>query len=336
MPKVSVIIPCYNEEKTIGMLLESLNNQSFPNNELEVIIADGHSSDRTRDEIEKFFRVHPDLDVAVIDNPQRSIPKALNLAIAASSGEILIRLDAHSVPNREYIELCVQGLEEGKGDNVGGVWDIIAGNGSWIARSIALAAAHPLGVGDAKYRYTDVEESVDTVPYGAFYRTLIDRIGGYDESLLSNEDYEFNTRIRTNGGKIWLNPRIRATYYARASITELARQYWRYGFWKIHMLHKYPGTIRWRQVIPPTFVFSLIFLSLLSFYHPVFLWILGLEVVSYAGMLAAVGLQAVVRKKDLMNLVGVPLAIATMHIFWGGAFLWSGLMSLANRSPSNN
>jgi len=196
--KVSIIVPCFNERTTITLLLDAIYGQSYPLNQMELVIADGGSDDGTPEVINEWHQNHPDLRVKVIKNPKRIIPAALNTAIKASTGDIIVRLDAHSKPQPDYIERSVAGLEKGLGENVGGVWDIQPGSDHWISRSIAAAAGHPIGVGGARYRYTDKAGYVDTVPFGAFKRELLDKIGIFDESLLTNEDYEFNTRIRQN------------------------------------------------------------------------------------------------------------------------------------------
>jgi GT2 family glycosyltransferase len=152
---------------------------------------------------------------------------------------------------------------------------------------------------------------------------VIERIGMFNESLLTNEDYEFNARLRQSGGKIWLDPAIRSVYFARRTLGHLARQYWRYGFWKARMLRRYPGTLRWRQTLPPIFVLSLVILSVLAIWFPVARWLFVLESVSYVSVLAVAGLQIARRQHDLALIPGVPLAIASMHLAWGSAFLWS-------------
>lgn len=322
-PIVSVIIPCYNEQETIASLLKAIYRQTYPIEQIEVIIADGMSTDKTRQTIELFVADHPDLAVKVIENPDRVIPKALNRAIEHANGEIILRLDAHSVPYEDYIQRCVDALEKKLGDNVGGMWEIEAGENTWIARSIAVAAAHPLGVGDARYRVGGKAQFVDTVPFGAFWKNLFEKIGRFNEKLLTNEDYEFNTRIRLNGGKIWFDPAIRTKYFARKNLAELAKQYWRYGYWKARMVRMYPKTLRWRQMLPPLFVLSLlIFLLLAPFSHLARMVGIG-EIGLYLFALFVIALKEALKRKEFSLLIGLPLSMATMHLAWGAGFLRS-------------
>ena len=322
-PSVSIIVPCYNEETTILLLLNAISAQTYPISKMEVVISDGISTDKTLTVIDKFQREHPDLVLRVVENKQRTIPSSLNLAIRESYGEILIRLDAHSIPIPEYVERCIQVLEDGRGKCVGGIWMIRSGGEGWIAESIAAAAAHPLGVGDAMYRLEARAGAVDTVPFGAFNRDLIGKIGGFDETLLTNEDYEFNTRIRSHGGVVWLDPRIRSTYVARSTLLELAKQYWRYGFWKLRMLSRYPSTLRWRQALPPLFVLSLIILIFFSVFENVARIVLSAEIIIYLLTLITAGIHQALRQHKSLILPGLMLAILTMHLAWGSGFLWS-------------
>lgn len=329
--KTSIIVPCYNEQATIHLLLDALYAQTYPRGTMEIVIADGGSTDGTPDAIENWHQGHPDLDVKVVENPQRTIPTALNAAIRASVGEIIVRLDAHSKPHPDYVERAVAAVMDDKGQNIGGVWDIQPSSDHWIARSIAAAAGHPIGVGDAHYRYSDQAAYVDTVPFGAFKRELLDQVGMFDETLLTNEDYEFNTRIRQAGGKIWFDPQIRSVYYARGDLRALARQYWRYGFWKVQMLRRYPHTIRWRQALPPLFVSALILLALLSPFFIAALWLFVGLLSIYGFVLLLAGAHLAIKQKAFVLSLGVPLAIACMHFSWGAGFLW-GLLHLQNQN----
>lgn len=329
-PKVSIIVPCYNEQSTIRLLLDALRAQSFPNSEMEVILADGMSTDGTRAVVTAFQKECPDLEVRIVDNVLRNIPSGVNRALEAARGEIIVRSDAHSKPYPDYVANSVKALEEGRGDNVGGVWEIHPGAKTWIAKSIASAASHPLGVGDAMYRLAAKASEVDTVPFGSYRRSLIEKIGPYNEALLTNEDYEFNTRIRKSGGRVWLDPSIRSVYFARSTIMELVRQYWRYGYWKWRMLRRFPDTLRWRQALPPLFVLSLLGLTLLSIFSPFIFRVLTAELSLYVGILFLAGAHAAIKHRKSFLLPGLPLAIAAMHVSWGSGFLWSMLTSSKN------
>lgn len=323
MPKVSVVIPVFNEEATIRMLLDAIYNQTYPRHEMQVVISDGMSTDSTRQVIKQFTTEKPELEVVIVDNLKRIIPAALNRGIENAKGEIIIRLDAHSVPYPNYVELCVQTIEAELGDNVGGRWEIKPGADTWQAKSIAVAASHPLGVGDARYRVGGEAKLVETVPFGAFRRTLVDKVGWYNEQLLTNEDYEYNVRIVKTGGKIWFDPAIRSIYFARATFSDLARQYWRYGFWKGKMVQLFPKTLRWRQFLPPLFVCSLIFCFILSWFMPLARWLFAAEVGIYLFVLILAGIQKALSLRDWCLIFGILIAISTMHLSWGTSFIWS-------------
>lgn len=319
--RVSVIVPCYNESAAIGELLAAIRDQDYPLANLRVIVADGMSQDGTRRLIEEFVVRHPGVQVEVVDNPSRSIPSALNRALARADGEFVIRLDAHSAPDPDYVTRCLETLVETGAANVGGVWRIRPDGTGWMARAIAAAGAHPLGAGDARYRTSGVAGPVETVPFGAFPRNWLTRMGGYDESLHSNEDYELNHRLRSAGGTIWFDPRIRSTYRARGDVVALAYQYFRYGFWKARMLRRHPDSIRWRQVLPPLFVASLLVLGLVSLWSRMAQQVLGVESLLYLTVIGVAGIAQAARYRDAGLLLGFPLAVSTMHISWGLGFL---------------
>lgn len=327
-PEVSIIVPCLNEEATIELLLGAILTQNYSLDALEVVVADGMSEDGTRDRISRFQTHNPGLRIHLVDNPDRVIPAGLNRAIQASAGDYIIRLDAHSIPSQDYVRRCVDILASGKAENVGGAWDIRARSDGWVANSIAAAAGHPIGVGDAHYRFGNKAGYVDTVPFGAFDRQIFDQIGLFDEKLLTNEDYELNARIRKTGGKIWFDPGIRSIYFSRESFGALARQYFRYGFWKWQMLKSNPKTLRWRQALPPLFVSGL---ALLLFASPWILlsrWLLLGIILLYFFILFISSIPFALRSRKLTLVFGVPVAIATMHFSWGAGFLWSMVKSL--------
>lgn len=323
-PRVSLIIPCFNEETRVRSVLDCILAQSYPLDDMEVIFADGMSSDRTRQIIADFQGEHPQLKLRIIDNPKRIIPSALNLAIKASVGELIVRMDAHTLPAADYVQRCVAAFDEGRGEDIGGVIDIAPGSDTWIGRSIAVAARHPLGVGDAKYRTASTAGYADTVAFGTYARKVFDQIGWFDESLLVNEDYELNARLRAAGGRIWIDPAIRAMYYSRPDLGSLARQYFTYGFYKFRMLQQHPKTLRWRQALPPLFVLGLLMLSLFAAFWRFARILLILIVCLYLLILLIGSYREAFRQKNFALLFGIPLAIMTMHFSWGTGF-WVSL-----------
>jgi hypothetical protein len=169
---------------------------------------------------------------------------------------------------------------------------------------------------------------VDTVPFGGFRREYLLKIGGFDESLHTNEDYELNTRIRQAGGKLWLDPNIQVQYYSRPNLRQLARQYVRYGWWKVEMLRRYPGSLRWRQALPPLFVLALLALGITTLWIPAAGWLLLTVLGTYAAALVLSGIDVALQAGQPTLLVGVPIVIMVMHLSWGSAFLVSVARSL--------
>lgn len=322
-PSVSIIVPCYNEERTIELLLNAILSQSYPTEQIEVIIADGLSTDHTREAVHDFSLANPQLSLQIVDNPQKIIPSAINIALDHADGEIIIRLDAHSIPQENYIEKCIEILESTGAANVGGVWEIKAASEKWMACSIARAASHPIGAGDARYRFGGTAGEVHTVPFGAFQRSWMERVGRFDETLLTNEDYEYNFRLRQAGGVIWYDPSIRSIYFARDNLASLAKQYLRYGYWKAVMLSRNPVSLRWRQALPVLFVSGVLALGFLSIWSALSRIILSGYLGIYLVITLVAGLIEAIRTKDLGLVLGFPLALWTMHFSWGIAFLWA-------------
>ena len=321
LPRVSIVIPCYNEERYIGIVLENLQRQ-YPIERSEIIVVDGKSEDGTRGIVEGFIGRPDTTLVRLIDNPARNIPTALNLGIKAATGEIIIRMDAHSVPSANYVRRAVEVLEEGETEVVGMPWRIAPGAGTPTARAIALAVAHPFGIGDAKYRATNVQtQYVDTVPFGVFRKSLWTRLGGFNEELLANEDYDFYYRVRRDGGRVLLDAAAHSTYFARPTLKELAKQYARYGGWKAQMVKLHPESIRPRQVVAPAFVLALIGLGTLGLvWRPGWLALLGV-VVAYAALALWFGFRAAAKRGEVGLTVPVAFVFFVLHVTWGGSFL---------------
>ena len=321
LPEISIIIPCYNEERFIGGVLERLVQQSC-DARYEIVIVDGRSTDGTRQAIENFAAQNGEVSLRVVDNPARNIPTALNLGISAARGELIVRMDAHSAPSINYVARCAELLREQRAAIVGMPWHIKPGAGSPVARAIAVAVSHPLGAGDAKYRFSGAAaQFVDTVPFGAFHKSLWEGLGGFNEALLANEDYDFNYRTRKNGGQILLDNEAHSDYFARASVGELAKQYFRYGLWKARMVKLHPESIKLRQMIPPLFVVSLPVLAVLSLIFPIVGWLL-LAVVSFYFLAVLAGsVQAASRAGESGLALYLPAIFMVIHFCWGTGFV---------------
>jgi GT2 family glycosyltransferase len=247
----------------------------------------------------------------------------MNLGIAATAMDVVVRLDAHCVPDRGYIEYSVRALADSKIGVVGGVWRVRAGAETPTARAIALVVSHPLGSGGARYRHPDApgpeSMSVETVPFGAFPRALWDRLGGFDESLSANQDFDFNYRARLAGFDVVLDRRIKATYVARPTLGALWRQYVLYGFWKYRMLRKDARAIHWRQV-PPALVLPWVLATLAA----VVLWPSRSTALA-AGLYPAVLLAGAFHLAARGAAVAPALAaLATVHLGWSAGF-WRGV-----------
>ncbi len=332
---VSVVIPCYNEERFIGKALEQLAGQ-FEADRYEIIVVDGLSDDGTRAVVEEFNKQHPELTVRLIDNPARNIPTALNLGISAARGTIIARMDAHAVPCDGYVRRCVEVLQEGKAGVVGMPCMVRPGADTLVARAIAAAVSHPFGIGDAKYRLGaggPPQEAVDTVAFACFRKSLSVELGGFNESLLTNEDYDFNYRVRQSGREVILDRSGHCDYFARSTIKGLASQYWRYGGWKAAMVKLHPKSMKLRHLVAPVFVLSIVLLFTAAWFSKLAISLLALEAIIYLLLAFTSGLHAARKQTLSLKLVAlIATAFLTIHTTWGAGFL-VGLMRA--RSPEN-
>jgi len=321
---VSVVIPCYNEERFIVKALESLSDQ-YDSEHYEIIVVDGLSTDQTRAQILEFTTAHKDISVRIVDNPARNIPTALNLGVQNARGEIIARMDAHAVPPKGYIRRCVEVLNQDGVGVVGMPCNIRPGTDTLMAQSIASAVSHSFGIGDAKYRLSEsqlAQESVDTVAFSCFRKSLWRELGGFNEDLLTNEDYDFNYRVRRSGWQVILDRSGHCDYFARSTLSQLSQQYRRYGHWKAQMVKLHPASIKLRHMVAPAFVASIVLLSSLGIFVRLAWLALGLELLLYFLLAVYFGFKAARRNgQGIRMTLLMPVVFLTIHISWGISFL---------------
>jgi cellulose synthase/poly-beta-1,6-N-acetylglucosamine synthase-like glycosyltransferase len=267
--------------------------------------------------------------VRLVDNPARNIPSALNRGIEAARGRVIARMDAHAVPSENYLRDCLERLGREGVAVVGTPCRIRPGAATSVALANAAAVSHPFGIGDAKYRTAGgsmPSRLVDTVPFGVFTKELWRSLGGYDEGLLTNEDYDFNYRVRRGGGGVLLDTSGYCTYFARPTYAALARQYFRYGLWKARMVRLHPRSIRPRQLAAPAFVASLALLGPAGFWLAPVRWLLAAGLAAWALLALASSLQLARRERAPQIVPLVPVSFLLIHLAWGSGFLL-GLVS---------
>jgi len=325
-PFVSVVMPVRNEATFIARSLKAVLAQDYPSERMEVIVADGMSTDRTRQIVQSFQSQHP--GVKLINNPGRIVPTGLNLAIEQAHGQVIVRVDGHCEIANDYIHHCVEHLLNDDVDGVGGPLETIGETP--LAGVIARAMSSSFGVGGSAFR-TKIGRTMltDTVAFPAYTRTIVQRAGPFDEELVRNQDDEYNYRLRKMGAKILLASDVHCRYYSRSSLSSLWRQYFQYGYWKVRVIQKNPRQMRFRHFVPPLFVTVLIISLLMMPLLSVSGFIFGLVVASYlVGNLGASLLEA--RRTNGQSLTLLPAAFATLHLSYGLGFL-VGLASFWNR-----
>lgn len=316
-----MVVPCRNEALTIASLLDALAAQTRAPD--HTVIVDDASTDATAAIVRDWASRHPGFTVSVVQAGGRGAGPALNAGISASSADIIVRLDGHCRPRPDYIALSVETLGESAGVS-GGIWEIEPGAPTRTARGIAAVLSHPLGSGGAVYRSgpgSGAVRAVDTVPFGTFRRALWEELGGFDETLRRNQDYDFNYRVRLTGRQVLLNPAIVSTYRARPTLRALARQYFAYGAWKIVMLRKFPASLRLRQFLPMTLL-PLAGIALTASALTRSAWPL-LWPAAYLALNAAGGLHAALKVSDLAAAPAAVGALLTLQLSWSAGAWWS-------------
>lgn len=312
-PHVSVVMAVRNEETHLREAVDAVLAQRYPGR-LDLTVALGPSVDATAEILQDLAR---DPRVTVVDNPAGLTPAGLNAAIAHSAGAVVARVDGHAVIPAGYVRRAVEVLVDSGADNVGGV--MAAEGETPFERAVAAAMSSRFGTGDARFHYGGPPGAVDTVYLGVFRRSVLERVGGFDESLVRTQDSELNHRIRQTGGVVWFSPDLRVRYRPRGSLRGLIVQYFQYGRWRRVVARRHPGSLRWRQMVAPATVVAcaggLVALGLGRRWG-------ALPVVGYAGAVATASV-AVGRPLPPEVALRLPVVFGAMHGAWGVGFLTS-------------
>lgn len=315
---MSLLVAMRNEEGHIGKTLASIFAQEYPSDRLEVRVYDGDSTDRSWAIAEAWCASRPLTSIS--RNARITQAAGWNLGIDDAHGEILSIVSAHCELAPDYVSTAVETLERTGADMVGGRLRAV-GEGE-LGQAVALATSTPFGVGDARFRYTDVEEEVDTVYMGFCRRETYRRLR-FDEEMIRNQDDEFSYRLLDQGGRIVCNPAIRSSYRSRSTLRSLWHQYYQYGYWKVRVAQKHPKQVRARQLVPAAFVAAVVGSAFLAPISTVGCMMLAGILGGYGAASLAASL-AVGRSRS--GLLPYLLAtFATLHVAYGCGFL-AGLM----------
>lgn len=316
--RLAIIIPCRNEERYIGRCLDSILSSDFDQRLLDVVVVDGMSTDGTRSIVAAYARRHA--FIRLLDNPGGLKPTALNLGIANTDAEVVMRLDAHAEYDRHYIPVLVEGLFRYRADNIGGIRETAAGNSPWT-KAIAHAVSHPFAAGNALYR-TGLKQvhprKVDTVFCGCYRREVFERIGLFNEKLIRTQDREFNQRLRSRGGKIVLDPGARCTYFPRSTLWEHCRWTFEGAAW-LFSASRFTRTrmTSWRNWVPAAFVlWQAAMLAALALAPQLYL-AASLPFAAYWALNALVSLSLAARERSLRIAPMLCLLFAATHYAYG-------------------
>lgn len=315
-PKVSVLIPCRNEVRSIDKCIRNVFGFEKPGGDFEVIVIDGMSDDGTREALEKLMDEYPNL--SMLDNPRRTVPHAMNLGIEAARGEIIIRTDVRCIHPVSYLRELVEISEQTGADNVGGVLEPIGE--TYTQKSIAAAYKSRISMGGALRDRGDFVGETDAVYGGCFKKARLKEVGMYDEAMVRNQDDELSFRLRKSGGKIIQSGSIRVQYYPRGKYRQLFKQFLQYGYWKVTVIKKHPKQASVRHIFPSLLILGFLALAIASLANP--LAMVGLLLYTL-GYLTAVGAESlrVAMKEGLDLWPGITLSIVTIHVAYGAGFL---------------
>ena len=312
---VSIIIPVYNEEKYIDICINSILNMDYDKENLEIIFVDGGSEDRTLDII-KDYMVKFD-NIKFIVNERKIVPISMNRGIDAAKGNLIMRLDAHSEYPKDYISKLVYWKRKLKADNVGAVCETKIRNENKKSVAISKVLSNKFGVGNGLFR-TGVSEvtEVDTVPFGLYDKEILIKLNGYNEKLIRNQDIELNSRLRKSGGKIFLVPDVKFTYYSRENYKKLCENNFQNGLWNIVMMaySKNKNSLSIRHFIPLVFILSLLIPIFLSFLNWRFILIAILSISLYFILIGLVSINLKDKNTDIKHIIW---AFICLHFSYG-------------------
>lgn len=319
LPAVTLIMPIRNEERFIERSLGAVLSQDYPDDRLEILVVDGMSDDDTPTLVRHMLANRP--NGRLLNNPGRIVPTAMNIGLAAARGEIIVRVDGHTVIAPDYVHRCVETLQETGADCVGG--PMRAQGEIAFGQAVALATSHPFGVGDSRFHYATKPQEVDSVYMGAWPRKIFDRVGPFDEEMVRNQDDEFNYRLRAAGGRVWLDPSIRSTYTTRATLRSLWRQYFQYGLYKVRVFQKVPGSAQTRHWVPPLFALAVLGGPVVALLLPVLRtpYVTGLALYVLVDLLVSLRITAQAGWHHFFRLL---LIFPVLHLSYGLG-LWAGL-----------
>jgi len=303
--RISVIAAMYQEAEHIEGLVADLADQDFAGH-VELLIADGGSSDGSVELLRAAAQRHG-LALTVIENPERWVSFGLNRCVRAARGELIVRVDCHSRYPADYLRRCAVAAEETDADNVGGVLTPLGR--TWMERAVATAMDSPFGGAHWSRHGSSARVEVDTVPYGAFRLQAFERAGLFDESLVRNQDDEFNLRLRRAGGRIVLDPRIRLFYVPRGTLARVFRQYYEYGRWKVPVMVKHGRVVSARSLAGGGFVLSNAVLATAAPWLRAAAWLLAFQTAVYLAAAVGFGAAAVHRRRESWRVLPRTVAI---------------------------